>query len=70
MGESREAYSFEQDLATLQSNVKQLEKERTPLSVDRCCERIRRVLDRIQEYKQRSYVPIEVKQYFGKVGQE
>ena len=64
MGEKTEAYSFKKDIATLHRNVDMLEREITPLSVDRCCNRIRSVLDRIQQNRQDSYIPYEVKQYF------
>lgn len=60
----KKAYSFAQDIESLRSNVELLTKDHTPVATKRACDRIRSILDRIQENRQNSYVPYEVKQYF------
>lgn len=65
MAEKKEkAYTFSQDMQSLRYNVESLAKDSTPLATERCCNRIKAILDRIQENRQNSYVPYEVKQYF------
>lgn len=64
MADKNKSYSFSKDMASLRSNVDLLESDVTPLSIKRCCDRIRSILDRIQDYRERSYVPYEVKDYF------
>lgn len=58
------AYSFNEDIESLHNNVDLLTKDHTPVATDRCCNRIRAILDRVQENRESSYVPYEVKQYF------
>lgn len=60
----KKAYSFAQDIESLRYNVDLLTKDPTPVATKRACDRIRAILDRIQENRQNSYVPYEVKQYF------
>lgn len=61
----RKAYSFAQDIEILRTNVDLLTKDHTPVATKRACDRIRIVLERIQVNRESSYVPYEVKQYFG-----
>lgn len=58
------AYTFEQDIKQLHSYVDMLGKEFIPDNIQRAQRRINEIAERIAENKIRSYVPIEVKQYF------
>ena len=58
------AYNFKDDIESLRHNIDLLESDYTPVATRRCCERISSILDRIQENRERSYVPYEVKEYF------
>lgn len=58
------AYSFKKDIQSLKSNIDLLTKDHTPVATERCCNRIRAILDRIEENRKNSYVPYEVKEYF------
>lgn len=60
----KKAYSFAQDIDSLRSNTDLLIKDHTPVATKRACDRMRAILDRIEENRQNSYVPYEVKQYF------
>lgn len=60
----REAYSFSKDIESLRRNVDLLTKDPTPLATERCCNRIKGILDRILDNRQQSHVPYEVKEYF------
>lgn len=60
----QKAYSFKSDIESLRNNIDLLTKDYTPVATKRCCERIRAILDRIEENRQSSYIPFEVKQYF------
>lgn len=64
MADKREAYSFKKDIESIRHNVDLLERDYTPVATKRCCERINDILGRIQENRERSYVPYEVKEYF------
>lgn len=60
----KDAYTFQQDLATLHSLVDRLGTEFIPGNIERCQNKIVAVVERICENKMRQYVPIDVKQYF------
>lgn len=64
MADRKEAYSFKKDMESLHHNVDLLERDHTPVATKRCCERINSILVRIQENRDRSYIPYEVKEYF------
>lgn len=58
------SYTFEQDIQTLYRNIDLLTKDYTPKATQRCCKRIREILDRIEQFREQSYIPYEIKQYF------
>lgn len=61
---ANKVYTFHQDMSSLRNNVDLLEKDYTPASTRRCCERIKAILDRILENREDSYVSREVRDYF------
>lgn len=58
------SYSFVADISSLHYNVDLLVTDYTPLATKRACDRMRVILDRIQENRERGYIPIEIKNYF------
>lgn len=63
MGKDK-AYTFAQDIESLRNNVDLLTKDCTPIATARCCNRIRAILERIEENRNNSYVPYEIREYF------
>lgn len=57
-------YTFEQDINQLHHYVDMLSEEFIPGNIERCQNKIIATVERICDNKIRSYVPIEVKQYF------